>query len=127
MTSFVLDASAVLAYAHGEVGGEVVRGHFDEAVISTVNWSEILRKSRPAGVAAGELHATLIQAGVSFLAFEEQDARMTADLWGRTKRYGLSLADRACLALARRLGVPAVTADRAWTTLDLDVEIVCIR
>ena len=45
----------------------------------------------------------------------------------RTRSAGLSLADRACLALASRLGVPAVTADRAWTTLDVGVEIVCIR
>lgn len=54
-------------------------------------------------------------------------AEAAARLRPATRHAGLSLADRACLALARRLGVPAVTADRAWGDLDVGVEVRLIR
>ena len=65
--------------------------------------------------------------GVAIRPFHASDARTAGELVLTTRRAGLSLADRACLALATRLGVPAVTADRAWLELDVGVEIVCIR
>jgi PIN domain nuclease of toxin-antitoxin system len=64
---------------------------------------------------------------VALVPFDISDAETTADLWARTRHLGLSLADRTCLALAARLGVPAVTADRAWLDLDLGIEVVCVR
>jgi PIN domain nuclease of toxin-antitoxin system len=127
VTSCVLDASAVLALGHREDGANVVAEHLEDAAISTVNWSEVLRRSREMGVVGSDLRATLVLAGVAFVPFDESDAETAATLCERTRRMGLSLADRACLALATRLGVPAVTADRAWANLDLGVEIVCIR
>jgi PIN domain nuclease of toxin-antitoxin system len=127
VTTSVLDASAVLAHGHGEEGAEVVDEYLDGAAISTVNWSEILRRSGERGVQGPELRAALRDAGVTFVPFVESDAETAARFWESTRRLGLSLADRACLALADRLGVPAVTADRAWTLLDLGVDVVCIR
>jgi PIN domain nuclease of toxin-antitoxin system len=50
-----------------------------------------------------------------------------ADLRRPTSHLGLSLADRACLALALRLGLPIVTADRAWAELELAVQVQTIR
>lgn len=55
------------------------------------------------------------------------DARMIARLWPRTRSVGLSLGDRACLATAHRLGLPTLTADTAWSELELDLEIQLIR
>ena len=127
MTSCVLDASAVLAYGHAETGGELVGAYLEESAISTVNWSETLRRSGERGVDGSQLAVAMRESGVTIEPFSEADAETTAHLWARTRHLGLSLADRACLALASRLGVPAVTADRAWTTLDLGIEVVCIR
>ena len=127
MSSCVLDASAILALGHDEDGADVVAEHLEDAAISTVNWSEVVRRSGQQDVEAGAVRSALSDANVAVVPFDESDAVTAATLWERTRRSGLSLADRACLALALRLGVPAVTADRAWTDLDLDVEIICIR
>jgi len=127
VSSCVLDASAVLALGHREDGAQIVAEYLEGAAISTVNWSEVLRRSGEKGVVGDDLREALVAAEVTFLSFDESDAEMAATLWERTRRMGLSLADRACLALATRLGVPAVTADRAWADLDVGVEIVCIR
>ncbi len=50
-----------------------------------------------------------------------------AKLYPQTRNRGLSLADRACLALALDKGWPVMTADRAWAGLDIDVEVEMIR
>jgi PIN domain nuclease of toxin-antitoxin system len=65
--------------------------------------------------------------GISVEAFSAEDAETVAELWQPTRRAGLSLADRACLALARRLGVAAHTADRDWRKVAVGVEVVLIR
>lgn len=127
MSGCVLDASAILALGQAEEGAQVVAEHLESAAISTVNWSEVLRKSRQRAVRTDDLRDALVEATVTFVSFDETDAETAATLWERTRPLGLSLADRACLALAARLGVPALTADRAWSELDVGVEIVCIR
>lgn len=125
--SCVLDASAVLTLAHQEVGVDMVVEHVEDAAISTVNWSEIVRRLLQRGVQVNEMRVRLADASVILIPFEESDADRTAALWSQTRRLGLPLADRACLALAARLGVPAVTADRAWSDLDVGVEIISVR
>jgi PIN domain nuclease of toxin-antitoxin system len=104
-----------------------VAEYLESAAISAVNWLEVVRRSRQRGVETSAVRAALADANVAVVPFDESDADTAASLWERTRGSGLSLADRACLALASRLGIPAVTADRAWTKLDVGVEIVCIR
>jgi ribonuclease VapC len=123
----VLDASAVLAVAHGEPGAEAVEPLVDGAALSTVNWSEVARVCLSAGRRPEALSAVLSDAGCETIEFTAEDADRAARLWPATRSAGLSLGDRACLALAGRLGVPAVTADRAWVGLDVGVEVVCLR
>jgi ribonuclease VapC len=65
--------------------------------------------------------------GVAIMPFTADDAEQTAELFSRTRHLGPSLGDRACLGLARRLGRPALTADRAWLEADLGVEVRAIR
>ena len=125
--SCVLDASSVLALAYREPGAEIVAEYLEHSAISTVNWSEIVRKTHEVDVEVEPVRERLAEVDVVLSAFDEVDAENAAALWERTRHLGLSLADRACLALAARLGVPAVTADRAWTDLDVGVEILCIR
>jgi PIN domain nuclease of toxin-antitoxin system len=123
----VLDASAVVAVAHGESGAEAVEPLVDGSCISTVNWSEVARVCIAVDRDPEALRTVLVDAGCRIVAFAVEDAVAAARLWPSTRAAGLSLADRACLALAHRLGVPAVTADRAWLELDVGVEVIAVR
>lgn len=127
MSGAVMDASAVLALVHAEPGSDVVRAAIEGAVISTVNWSEVCRSAASHDVGPGVLRPKLLSLGLELVAFSELDAEATAELWPRTRSAGLSLADRACLALAQRLGRPALTADRSWLELNLGIEVRSIR
>jgi ribonuclease VapC len=123
----VLDASAVLAVIHREPGWSVVAPLLPEACVSTVNWSEVMQKAAARGLDEGRIGDTLDRIGVSVLSFTREDAEDAASLWPMTRSLGLSLGDRACLALARRLGVPAVTAERLWAKVTAGVPITVIR
>jgi PIN domain nuclease of toxin-antitoxin system len=123
----VLDASAVLALAHREPGADRVAPHVDGACLSTVNWSEVARVCVTVGRKPASLREILADAGCVIVPFDADDAERAARLWPATRAAGLSLGDRACLALAERLGRTAVTADRAWVGLDVAVEVVCVR
>ncbi|MGH6915530.1 MAG: type II toxin-antitoxin system VapC family toxin, partial [Geminicoccales bacterium] len=110
----VLDASALLALLFKESGSERVAAHIRSACMSTVNLAEALtrfaRDGRPtAGVIAG-----LQPFGIEWVVFSETDAARTAELWPFAHQRGLSLGDRACLALALVRELPVLTADRAW-------------
>lgn len=125
--AFVLDASALMALFNAEPGAERVSDVATISAISSINWCEVYGKLRLAGIDGLSLRRDMLQTRIEVLPFDEHDARGTGELAPSTRRVGLSLADRACLALAARLGVPAVTADRAWLDLDVGVEVVCIR
>jgi ribonuclease VapC len=123
----VLDASALLALLHPEPGAEAVEEAVDEAAMSTVNWSEVQQRWVARGVDARGLRTDVEALGLELVPFTADDAEFAAELWPRTRRLGLSLGDRACLALAHRLGLPALTADRSWLRVKLDVEVRPIR
>ena len=126
-TTRVIDASALLALLNQEPGADAVEEHLDAAAISAVNWCEAYGKLRQAGVGGDALVAGFTETGIEIRPFDAEDARLAGELVGLTRKAGLSLADRACLALAGRLGVPAVTADRTWLPLDIGVEVIRIR
>ena len=127
MTS-VLDASALLAYLQDERGSETVRGAFDDgAVMSTVNWAEVIQKVRAAEVDLAGLGSDLAALGLGLEPFTANQAEVAGSLWARTKGFGLSLGDRSCLALGLDKGVRVYTADRVWTQLDLGIAIESIR
>lgn len=131
----VLDASALLAYLQGEPGAEKVRGALAVGCcMSSVNWAEVLSKVAERGTSSRELTAELTRrrllgAALQVLPFEEIDAAIVGDLRPKTRSLGLSLGDRACLALGKRLGEPVLTSDKTWLDLDSDlgVEIQSIR
>ena len=126
-TACVLDASAMLALLHSEPGAEAVEDVLDRAAISTVNWSEVCQRWHAHDVDVVDLRADIEALGVQIVPFTAEDAEQAAALWSATRRLGLSLGDRACLGLARRLELPAVTADRAWLDADIGIEIRPIR
>jgi PIN domain nuclease of toxin-antitoxin system len=120
----VLDASALLAYLQRERGHLLVGPVLETAVMSAVNLSEVLQKSAAAGVSTEGLLADLQAVGLRVHAFDCDDAACAADLWATTRKLGLSLGDRACLALAKRLHLPAYTADRAWAAIQVPGVVV---
>ena len=123
----VLDASALLALLHSEPGAEIVEEVVEGAAISTVNWAEVYQRWLAHGVDVTELRPDLEALGIRIVPFIVEDAEQAAELWRLTRQQGLSLGDRACLGLARRLGLPALTADRAWLDVNSGVEVQAIR
>ncbi len=131
---FVLDASALLAHLLAEPGGDVVRDTLAEhaAVMSAVNWAEVLSRLASAGADPYEVAQRLTSEAalgdvLTVISLEGSDGPAIARLRAATRHLGLSLADRACLALAQRLELPVLTTDRAWAQLQIDVEIRLAR
>jgi PIN domain nuclease of toxin-antitoxin system len=123
----VLDASAVLAYLHRESGWEDVRTVIGGACIGAVNWSEVAQKIRQRGLNVEVARALLADVGLRIVPFSASQAEIAAELWEATPHLGLSLADRACLALGIESEAPVLTADRTWTELGLRLEIRLVR
>ena len=127
MTSVVLDASAVLAVLRGEAGCDVVVQLLPDAVISAVNSAEVVSKLSERGAAPEKIDTVLSRLRLSVVAFDAPQARLTGLLHPQTKAAGLSLGDRACLALAIERGAPAVTTDRAWAEVNVGVTTQLVR
>lgn len=131
----VLDASAILAYLGNETGADLVADAIaGGASISTVNLAEALstlatRGKDPAAVVVELSERGLLDGAIAVEPFTTDDATEAARLRPLTRSAGLSLADRACLAVARRLATTVLTADRAWSDpdLDLDLDVQTIR
>ena len=110
----VLDASAVLALLFEETGAEMVRAQLRTGVIGAANLAEVLAKLSDHGLPAVEADRAVTILGLEVMPMTEAQAQRSAELRPLTRGAGLSLGDRACLALAIELGAPAVTADRGW-------------
>lgn len=127
MIKNVLDASAVLAILNSERGEKKVIPLLAESVINAVNLSEVAAKLLEAGMDEASAQIAVSVLGIGEVAdFTEGLAWDAARLRPLTKQYGLSLGDRACLALAIKLKVPAVTADKEWSKLKI-CKVVVIR
>jgi ribonuclease VapC len=124
--SSVLDASAVLALLNGEPGAEIVASE-PEPVISSVNLSEVVAKLAERGGTEPGIRVRLGDLRLDVRDFDSEAAYAAGLLRPLTRAQGLSLGDRACLALAMRLGVPLLTADRVWRDLPFAVDVRVIR
>jgi PIN domain nuclease of toxin-antitoxin system len=127
VASIVLDASAVLAHLNGEPGAERVAAYLGDALICAVNFAEVVTKLVERGAALSLIRPALSRYGFEIAVFDEDLAVRTGALRTKTKAFGLSLGDRACLALAERSGLPVLTADRMWKDLGLAVTIEVLR
>jgi ribonuclease VapC len=130
----VLDASALLAYLHEEEGAAVVADALASgAAMSAANWAETLSKLTELGHSPAEVAAELEKRGLlhgllEIVPLKDDDAIAIAELRPHTREHGLSLGDRACLALAQRLRLPVRTADRDWAGLEgLNLAVEPIR
>jgi len=127
MASVVLDSSAILCILNDEPGAEFVDAMLDDAVVSTVNYAEVVTKLVERGSTAAQAQSALRSIALTTVDFDIPLARRTGTLRAETRKRGLSLGDRACLALAEREGVPAMTGDRNWVGAVSGIEIRLFR
>lgn len=125
--SIVFDSSALLAITFEEEGAEIAAQALNDGIISAVNASEVITRYVDLGASEEEALTSFRAFGLELYPFDESLAIATGLMRSTTRDAGLSLGDRACLALAIREHSSVLTADRAWATLDLDIAVELIR
>lgn len=123
----VLDASAILAYLLNEPGAKGILLLLERAVMSTVNLAEVRTRLIDRGGTALASGERVLQLMRRVEPFNEGDAVVAAELRRTTSHAGLSLGDRACLALALRLDAEVYTADQAWNRVNVGCLIHMVR
>ena len=129
MSAYVLDTSAFLAYLWREPGGDqIAKVLYEEtALMSAVNVAEVIAKVINRGLPVTSAEEFLMTLDFEHVTFDTNMVLRTALLQPVTSPRGLSLGDRACLALAQSRNAVALTADESWLALDIGVRIDCIR
>ena len=127
MPKIVIDASALLALLNAEPGADIVTDALPGGIISTVNLSEVIAKLCDAGMPEKAIRQALQPLGLEIVPFDEEQSYQAGLLRTSTQDMGISLGDRACLNLAKTLGVVALTADRAWADLSVGAPVKIIR
>lgn len=120
----VLDSSAILAHVLDEPGGPAVRAQFDRAAVSSVNMAEVITRLMRSGVAGEDATRHIAAYDLNIHPATQSQAQVAGTL---SVHRQLSLGDRFCIALARELRLPVLTADRVWASLGLDVPVELIR
>lgn len=123
----MLDASAVLALVFGEPGADAVAERLPFGLLSAANYAEVLARSVERGRELADATADIGLLRLSIWPFDAELAVIAASLRPTTKALGLSLADRACLALGIKTGFPVLTADRKWLEASTGADVRCIR
>jgi ribonuclease VapC len=127
-TNAVLDSSAVLALIYGERGADKLTPELlANAVMSSVNLAEVHSKLVASGWDSEQAWEDCAGVVDQILPFTMDHARRTGNLVVKTRSLGLSLGDRACLALALEQDAPVYTADRSWKSLKLPIPVHVIR
>lgn len=127
MSKLVFDSSAILAIYYNEPGKKKTQSLLEEAdpIISSVNLCEVFTKLLEDGLKADQISESFHALEIKVIDFDARDAVKAAELRGVTKRLGLSLGDRACIALAIENKTTAVTADRKWKKVkECSIELI---
>lgn len=129
MNSHVLDASAVLAVLNDEKGAETVLEALSSegTVISAVNYSEVVSKLASLGMPPEVVDSSIDSLGLTVVPFDKEAAREAGLFFPSLSKFGLSLGDRACLALSKMSGLPALTSDKAWSNFKFHPKIRVVR
>ncbi len=127
MSSVVLDASALLAVLFAEEGAEAVIARLPGAYLSSVNLAEVVTRALDLGKPVEDTAFAIGRLPLRVVGYDAEQAYVTASLRPATKPFGLSLGDRACLALAITRKASAITGDRDWLKAKLDVEVIAFR
>jgi len=127
MASAVLDTSALLALLHNEPGADKVMKVIDDALVSSVNLAELISKLVANGAPPASARQALDVFKLQVSDFTRPMAEAAGSMVEKTRARSLSLGDRACLAFAASVALPAYTADHAWTTVNPPCVVVMIR
>ena len=127
MADSVMDASAVLALLRGEPGQDRVMAALPTAAISAANYAEVISKLIEKGLPSRLAVSVTAELALEIVVLDGASAIRVGVMHEATRGRGISLGDRACLSLAEQLGLPAITADRVWQTLELGIVIELIR
>lgn len=128
MSRVVLDASALLAVLNQEPGGDRLTPELlSNSMSSTVNLAEVHTKLVARGGDPDEAWEDTLSPVNEIVPFTAEHAKIAGALVAQTRFLGLSLGDRACLALGLALKAPIYTAERSWKRLRLGVKIHVIR
>lgn len=119
MAAVVFDASAILALLRDEPGADVVARYIGDGIISAVNFQEVLKELLRRGIPMEAALELLDALNLDIHPHGSQEAIAAADLYLTTKQYGSGLGDRTCMALAIAAGLPTLTADQAWSKIDI--------
>jgi PIN domain nuclease of toxin-antitoxin system len=129
VSEYILDASALIAMLRSEPGADRVSKTISDARMSVINYSEVVSYFVHAGMDARDVDAMLDPLPIEWIPVDKELANLAGRLRKSTASAGLSLGDRFCIALAKRDGLAAWTADKGWKTIESDVgvEVVIIR
>ncbi len=127
MPTMVFDSSVLIALFKQEPGCETAENSLNDALISTVNLAEVASYMARNSVPSETIHEALAAFPIEIVPFETEQALIAGCLYRSCKHLGLSLGDRACLALAKSHNLPVLTADRVWSKLDIGISIQTIR
>ena len=128
MSKAALDASAILAYLFNERGAERLTPEvLADALVSTVNLAEVQTKLVKLGRSTEDAWIDAHSLGTLAVPYTSEHARIAGDLITQTEKYGLSLGDRSCLALAIALNAPVYTTEQVWRNLKIGIPIHVIR
>ena len=125
--SYVLDASAVLCLLQEEKGAERVAEALPAAIIGAVNYSEVVGKLVETGIDEATVDGLIDKLQLKVIPFDRTQARVAGSLRAATRKLGLSLGDRACLALAAAEGATALTCERIWTKFEAPCKVETLR
>lgn len=123
----VVDASAILALINNEKGSDLVEKMLPNALMSAVNFSEVITVASRNDLDENKVIDLLSDIIPNIIDFDYKQACIASGFDKVTKRFGLSLGDRACIALAKYKNCAVLTADKIWQKLDLDIEVKIIR
>ena len=122
-----MDASAILAVLLAEPGADATLECLGDSIISPVNVAEAVSKLMSRGMSQEAAQNAVVGLDCDIAQLDGLAGIEAGRVHHRARASGISLGDSFCLALGRQLHLPVLTADRAWATLDLGIEIVLIR
>ena len=127
-SKIVFDSSALIMLFAKEKGYEIIKQHMKNAIISSVNIAEVYKYCiEVQNLTEDDCRSLIKLSGIKIIEFCEEQALITAKIIKKTKPYGLSLGDRACIALAMLKKHPVLTCDKIWQKVDLGIEFLMAR
>ena len=127
MTAYVMDSSVAIAILKQEEGYQVARPLLPKALISAVNLTEVVQHIARSGHILERIHRIIQKFPFTVIPYSQETAELAGALLSTTQSKGLSLGDRACLALGITQNLPVLTADKAWAEIELPIEVRLIR